>query len=219
MLIYILTLTGKKIELYTKSYELIEEIKKRIQSLEGIPPDQQRLIFAGMQLEDKKNLASYNIQNEASLHLVLRLRGGVLRLRGGGGFAAPINFNSMQNQIKIPFSDSAPEWCTISEGISWKGLCRNPSCVAANQFVYVTLGFGDFEVRNITSNLKCPMCDQRIQDVKNCGFFNAAWKFEGRDTQGNNVTGEGRTEDESYYTFREGDNVEWQYLAINVRPL
>jgi len=77
MQLFVKTLTGKTVSIDVEEGESIEDVKAKIAEKEGIPPEQQRLIFGGQQLQDAKTLDDYDVGDDATIHLVLRLRGGI----------------------------------------------------------------------------------------------------------------------------------------------
>lgn len=77
MQLFVKTLTGKTVSIEVEEGESIEDVKAKIAEKEGIPPEQQRLIFGGQQLQDSKTLDDYDVGDDSTLHLVLRLRGGM----------------------------------------------------------------------------------------------------------------------------------------------
>ena len=205
------TLTGKDIEILIEPSTSVESLKKLIQEKEGIPVDKQRLVFGGEQLDDKKDLSFYNISNISVIYLILRLR--------GGGMPPSFSFNSLNEPVKMEFSQTAPNWRCVTSGISWLGNCVNIECDAFLQEVISNHGFGVFNVQIAKDRATCPMCKAFIMNVEGTGFFNCKYKFYGVQADGTEREGSGEAGKKNYTAFLNGESVEWRVLRIQVEFL
>ena len=177
MQVFVKTLNGKTITLDTGSLNVVEMLKFQIQHVEGIPLEQQRLIFNGQQLEDHRTLLSYKITDECTIHLVLRLC--------GGGALDQVKFadvKSTSDMEERKFSESAPKWRIVKGHMVIDGKCINPQCEAFEKRVLYNVNpqkrNGETRFSLTHDKALCPMCHTVIQPVS-CGFTDCFWKIIG----------------------------------------
>lgn len=138
----------------------------------------------------------------------------------GNGPLPIILFNNLKNEKLLDFGPG-PKWRTINIGVSIKGKCINTDCVAYNDISYKTLGTGDFDVRDII-NVKavCPICNKLMNNVDNFGFWQARWSVFGIGDGFKPFSFSGEATDHNkFYTFQDGENMNWQAMMLNVRGL
>lgn len=200
MQIIIRTLTGKTHYLEVKPTYTVKKLKEIYKDIDGTPHCQQRFIYAGDQLEDKRTLDYYGIHDNSELHLVLRLRGG------GPGFA----FSDIENIQQHNYSKTAPDY-----RMAGKGLNLELYCDQVEDYIIVPKGFGKFNCVSFNKE-KCSVCE-KLHDIALCGFSKCEYRFSGIRDDGC-VAKVSNIADKKYIRTSES-KVMWKSLAVIVTPL
>ncbi|ODM91267.1 Ubiquitin [Orchesella cincta] len=160
-LVTVKDVTGMSTQLRADKYTTIDNLKMMIQSKRGIPADQQRLIYAGLQLEDGRTIGEYVRDRECTFHLRLRLRGG-----GCVGSVGP-SFSSVDLETKHVTGQGVPatnDWEGYSCGLNSEGTCPNIFCKSnlKKSATYSRMGYGDLVLDLEKNRFGCAACGAKF---------------------------------------------------------
>ena len=213
-MIFCKTLTGTTITLdNVEPSKQIAAVKLMIQDRNGTPPDQQRIIYAGMELQhDSLQLSDYDIHANSTIHLVLRLRGG------GGDAADFVDIANTDALRTHTWNKDAPEWRYACHGLNIEGRCTNSTCAGYKQMVIAMYHFDNFDL--INSVPSCPLCDTNFAPIKP-GFSNCWWRAVGIKSDGSQIATPYQKAGDAYTSYDEtkAGMATFKHLNIEVRPL
>lgn len=203
--------TGKTIDLVDSfSSDTIQDLKEKIQDKEGIPPDQQLVMFHSSMMKNDHTLLDCGIDEWSRVHLLLRLRGG----SGAMSFADVSNSDAM---AKMAFSKNAPSWKIAAPGLCLEGRCTKRACKAYGKMVILNNNFDDFDLARGEAK-PCPKCEEDVTPIT-CAFNNCVWSYKGKKAGERQVLTAPWTEvGDSYHRFEESNEAEWERLLIQARP-
>ncbi|KAF9295097.1 hypothetical protein BGZ88_002778 [Linnemannia elongata] len=204
--------SGKTLKLSCSSVATIAHVKQILQTKEGIPPNQQQLIFEYQHLKNDRKLCEYNIQHETTLLLTLTMWGGGTFY---GGAALPgimfADISDASGVTKVQFSKTAPPGRFACPGTNVECKCE----CTPNYMVICMEKFSTLELSRAT--FICPNCDEsdRITPIT-IGFMQCKYRFHGIKGSGEQYTSDWKevNEDDCYQLFKPDKQVHWRRLVI-----
>jgi len=150
-------------------WETIAMLKAKIEDKENIPIQQQGFVFGGRQLENDRTMRDYNINEQSTIHMFLRLR-------GGGVIFADVE----RDPFKSKWNFNAPTWRRAGWGLCLEGLCMNSLCKAYRKMVIIIMGLPYIFELGVPGekSTNCPMCDSYVKPIT-CGLNNCEWRYMG----------------------------------------
>ncbi|KAI9268101.1 hypothetical protein BDA99DRAFT_504841 [Phascolomyces articulosus] len=207
---FVVGLSGNTISCRLRSDQTIYDLKHVLTTREGAPTDQQMLVHSGKQLENDGTLAYYNITNDSSIYLLLRLLGG--RPFPMLEFA---DVSNEKGQSKRKLFDTAPRGRFVSDGINIEIQCQCTDYVVIHPY-----GFGYFDLRDTLT--PCPNCGSNTHPIPiTVGFISCHYRIYGIKKDGSQYKSNWiRVAPEyQYQIYDTSKKVNWRRLGIEARPL